>query len=102
VNKDAGGPGDEITTLTRLLAGMYEYWIELDHPAPAGDLTVDVRTANGRVLRSWSSPANPAFPQKGWHVFDIQGSARSLASVDQLTTEDLPGAAHAANEDVCP
>jgi hypothetical protein len=106
VSQDAQGPGDEIMTVRRLLPGAYEYWIKLDKQSPRGDLDVILRNANGRVIRSWSSPANPdAANQLGWHVFNINGAARSISPVDKLTDlsiDPLPGAAHDPNTNVCP
>ena len=102
VSKDATGPGDEITTVRRLIAGKCEYWIELHEPSPAGDLTVTLRDKSGRVVRSWISPANPSPDDEiGWHVFDIDGSTGSIASVNQTVNSELPEA-HTPNTDVCP
>ncbi len=102
VSQDAQGPGNEITTVRKLIAGKYEYWIELDDPSPAGDLTVTLRRSNGSVVRSWSSPANPGNSQIGWHVFDLDGGSASMTSVDQTIAGDVPDGAHDPNTDVCP
>jgi hypothetical protein len=106
VSQDAAGPGDEITTVRRLLAGAYEYWIELAQSAPAGDLKVILRNANGRAVRSWSSPANPdADDEWGWHVFSIDGARRSIASVDtvvEVNNSSFVNVVHTPNTNVCP
>jgi hypothetical protein len=102
VDRDAEGPGDEITTVAFLLDGKYEYWIELAELAPARDLTVTLRTATGRGIRSWNSPANPSPYERGWHVFDIQGERKSITSVDRLIADPLPFGAHAVATRVCP
>ena len=101
VSRDAQGPGDEVTTVASLMKGKYEYWIELDASSPTGDLTVALRNKNGRVVRSWSSPAHASAEQGGWHVFDIQGEHRSITSIDQLIDLPLPIAAHDDATDVC-
>lgn len=95
--------GNEITTVRRLLGGKYEYWIELLYSTPPADVEVILRNATGRVMRSWSSPANPnPGAELGWHVFDIDGSSRSITSVDVLIDSDLPNGAHSPNTNVCP
>ncbi len=103
VSQDATGPGDEVTTVASLLNGRYEYWIELAGSAPAGDLTVELRNRNGQVVRSWISPANSTSSDFGWHVFDIQGSTRSITSIDSpgLPIGSLPKAAHDPASNVC-
>ena len=101
VSQDARGPGDEVTTITLLLDGTYEYWMELAGASPAEDLTVTLRNANGRALRSWTSPENATADQRGWHVFNIQGSTGSIISFDDLINDDLPTGAHDPNTDVC-
>lgn len=103
VSQDAVGPGDEVTTVRRLIPGKYEYWIELDNPSPAGDLSVTLRRPSGSVIRGWTSPANPdVSKEKGWHVFDVNGSTRSVASINQLIDEELPDGAHNPSSNVCP
>lgn len=101
VSQDARGPGDEVTTVAFLLNGKYEYWMNIDSLAAAGELTVALRNPNGRVVRSWSSPANPS-PARGWHVFDIQGDRKSITSFNRLIDEALPAGAHAVATRVCP
>jgi hypothetical protein len=92
---DATGPGDEIMTVRRVLPGTYAFWVELFVQAPAADVTVLLRNANGTVVRSWTSPANPdPTVQRGWHVFDIDGANRSFTTVDQLHDD------HPLNENV--
>jgi hypothetical protein len=103
VSQDARGPGDEVTTVRQLIPGTYEYWIELDDLSPAGDLTVTLRNANGRILRTWTSPENPNVnTQVGWHVFDINGQTKLITSIDQVIDDGLPDGAHDPNTDVCP
>lgn len=105
VSQDAIGPGDEVTTVRRLLPGRYEYWIELHEPSPARDVTVTLRNANGKVLLSLSSPPNPSSTEEiGWHVFDIDGARHSVTRIDQATSVHLPRAAYPAESttDVCP
>jgi hypothetical protein len=95
--------GNETTTVRRLLGGKYEYWIELLYSTPLGDVEVILRNANGRLVRSWSSPPNPnPGGELGWHVFDIDGASRSITSVDALINSDLPNGAHTPNTNVCP
>ncbi len=102
VSQDATGPGDEVTTVKQLLNGRYEYWIELAASAPAGDLVVEVRNKDGRVVRSWISPENTS-SDFGWHVFDIQGSTRSVISIDApgLPIGSMHRAAHDPASYVC-
>lgn len=100
VDKDATGPGDEVTTVAFLLDGKTEYWIELAGDSPVGDLTVTLRNKNGNVVRSWSSPENGS-TQSGWHVFDIQGERKSVTSIDQPVSGPLASGAHASNTKVC-
>jgi hypothetical protein len=102
VSGDAQGPGNEITTITRLLPGRYEYWILLYGPSPTGDLTVDLRNANGRIMRSWSSPPNSSLETVGWHVFDLDGGTRKITSINETIDDSLPFGAHDPNRDVCP
>jgi hypothetical protein len=101
VNQDAFGPGDEITTIRKLLKGTYEYWMELA-PAPAGDLTIILRNKGGKKIRSWTSPANPNATDIGWHVFDIDGNTGSITSINQTMGTYLPAGAHDPSTDVCP
>lgn len=102
VSQDAQGPGDEVTTVRRLLDGRYEYWIELDGLSPAADLAVTLRRSNGDVVRTWTSPENPSTDtQIGWHVFNINGSTGRVTSIDQVSA-DTPGNAHIPNTNVCP
>jgi hypothetical protein len=102
ISQDATGPGDEITTVRRLLSGKYEVWMELANGSAQGDLEVIVRNANGRVIRSWSSPGNPE-PQidLGWHVFDINGATHSIASVDKRVNAEFPWN-HTETTNACP
>jgi hypothetical protein len=102
VSQDAQGPGDEVTTITLLLDGTYEYWIELSRSSPVGDLMVTLRNPNGRALRSWSSPENASADDRGWHVFNIQGASRSITSSDALINDGLPFGAHDPSTYVCP
>lgn len=108
VDQDATGPGNEVTTVYRLLPGTYEYWIELYTPTgatPAGELTIVLRDKGGRVVRRWANPAaDPSGPEAAWHVFDIDGSNGSVASINQLDLNNgnLPAGAHPDGTDVCP
>ncbi|MGH2616737.1 MAG: hypothetical protein ACRDJC_16000 [Thermomicrobiales bacterium] len=102
VSGDAQGPGDEITTVAQLLAGTYEYWILLYPQSPDGDLTIDLRNATGRIMRSWISPPNLSLDTIGWHIFDIDGSTRDITSIDALIDDTLPNGAHDPNRDACP
>jgi hypothetical protein len=102
VRRDAPGPGDEVTTVRTLIAGDYEYWIELESASSAGDLTVVLADRDGRTVRSWSSPANPAAEQRGWHVFDLDGRRGSVTAIDEVIATDLPAGAHFPNTNVCP
>lgn len=102
VSQDATGPGDEVTTVRKLLAGRYEYWIELYDTAPAGDVTVTLRDTGGTILHSWSSPANLSTTDAiGWHVFDLDGGTGIVASVDQPIDTLLPRGAHIPFSNVC-
>jgi len=103
VSQDATGPGDEVTTVRKLLAGRYEYWIELYDTAPAGDVVVNLRDTSGTILHSWSSPANLSTNDAiGWHVFDLDGGTGIVASVDQPIDTLLPRGAHIPFSNVCP
>ena len=97
VDRDATGPGNEITTIYRLLPGRYEYWIQLEKKVPAGDLLVTLSDGSGRVVREWSSPANATNDQVEWHVFDIDPDA-SIVSIDALPHDGFP----AGDTDICP
>lgn len=103
VSQDAQGPGDEITTVLRLLGGTYEYWIRLAKGAPGGDVEVTLRNAGGRVIRSWSSPENPESQKRfGWHVFDLARNDRSISSVDERIDHEWPWAGHSPGFNICP
>jgi len=101
---DQGAGGDEIMTVHKLLPGHYEFWVSLYSPADraAGDLSVKVRNRDGRILRTWKSPAFPGGSSYSWHVCDIAGNTRSLKSVDVRKSELLPDVARYPNTDVCP
>lgn len=102
VSKDARGPGDEVTTVRRLLAGRYEYWIGLDlSNATAADLTV-ILSKGGRPLRSWRSPVSSS-NRSAWHVFDLDGRTGRVTSVDgSVPDPSLPQAAYDPSTNVCP
>lgn len=102
VDGDETSAGDEITTIYQLLAGKYEYWIELESTSAAGDLTITLRDNDGRTVRTWTNPAVPGADQVGWHVFDIDGTKGTISSIDQLISDSLPDGAHDPNTDVCP
>ena len=91
ISEDARGPGDEITTFYKLLPGAYQYWVELGGESPRGDLTVVLRNRDGKLVRSWPSPANPSSVNEiGWHVFDINGATGSVKSVNTLPANGIP------------
>ena len=98
VNQDAEGPGDEVTTILRLLPGTYEYWLELARGAPAGDIVVTVRD-RGRLVLTIASPANPRGEENvsSWHVFDVGGSSGAVTEIDEVVADNLPRAAHVPN-----
>jgi hypothetical protein len=99
---DAQGPGDEVITVRRLLAGKYEFWGRIHGPAAFGDLTVTLRNANGKVVRAWSSPPNPSGSTLlDWHVFDIKGGAHSV-TVSNKTITGLFSTVRADSTYVCP
>jgi hypothetical protein len=81
VSRDASGPGDEVTTIFELLPGRYEYWIA-SQPAAAGELTVTLTDRNGRLVRAWINPAVTSALNGSWHVFDLDGVAGRVTSVD--------------------
>jgi hypothetical protein len=99
---DDAGPVDETVTVRKLLSGVYGYWVEVD-PAQQGELTVVLRNADGRVLRTWVAPPNPfSGPEEvAWHVFDLDGSTGHITTVDQVVDIALPGI-HPIHTDVCP
>jgi hypothetical protein len=102
VSQDATGPGNEITTVHQLLAGTYEYWIQVEALAPAGELTVQL-VKDGSVLATWYNPANPSGNQEiGWHVFNIDGATGQFTTAGETIDDTLPDAAHEEHEDVCP
>jgi hypothetical protein len=84
--------GEEVVTVRRLLPGVYEYWLEVE-PGGSEDVTVLLRNADGRVLRSWAMPPNPfSTPEEnGWHVFDLDGSTGHITTVDQFFAKRPPG-----------
>jgi hypothetical protein len=84
------GPGAETTTVQRWLAGTYEFWVRVHGPAADGDVTVQLRNAGGKVLRTWTSPPNPPGGNTllSWHVFDLDGVAQSVIGVDQALDDD--------------
>jgi hypothetical protein len=95
------GPGSEVTTVASLLDGRYEYWISLHYPAPARELTVDLRNTGGQVIGSWISPANQDAARRGWHVFDFDGERRSFTSVNQALSNAAFGAAFFTSTRLC-
>jgi hypothetical protein len=80
---DAQAPGDQVITVYKLLPGTYEYWIDLDDGAAAGELVIVLRDGGGRVVREWTNPANPTSQSLAWHVCDCDGDGR-VRSVDRL------------------
>ncbi|MGH2618113.1 MAG: twin-arginine translocation signal domain-containing protein [Thermomicrobiales bacterium] len=101
VSQDAPGPGDEITTIHQFLPGTYEYWINLYKTTPAGEVTVALKDSNDRVVRQWTSPANPADTKLGWHVFDIDGRDGRVTAIDALHDDDPPSINYPSTN-VCP
>jgi hypothetical protein len=96
------GPGAETGTVRRLLAEKYEFWVRIDGPALAGDLTVRLRHGNGKLVSAWKSPPNPSSADLlGWHVFDINGARRSITVVDEAGI-DLLEDEHPETTFVCP
>lgn len=101
VNQDAEGPGDEVTSIFKLLPGTYEYWLELDEGAPAGDATVTLRD-KGRLVFTSTNPANPSAENvSSWHVFNLRGSTGRFTEIDEVVENNLPRAAHSQNTYVC-
>jgi hypothetical protein len=74
VDRNATGPGHEVTTVYDRLPGAYEYWIGLDSPAPAGELTIVLSDRSDRVVRAWANPASTTMGFVGWHVFDVDAT----------------------------
>ena len=101
VSQDAEGPGNEVTTVYRLLRGRYEYWIEIYESTPAAELTVVLNGSGGQVLREWTNPANVMDGDVGWHVFDVDAEGR-VTSIDELIDVNLPRGAHNPSTNVCP
>jgi hypothetical protein len=97
------GVGSEVTTISRLLPGRYEYWIEVPSETPAGGLTVIMDDTDGREVRQWTNPA-PASPGRfSWHVFDIDGANGRVIDIDEaIDGNNLPDDAHDPHTDVCP
>lgn len=101
VNQNAEGPGDEVTSIFKHLPGRYEYWLELDGGAPAGDVTVTLRDKGVLVFTS-TSPANPSESAvSSWHVFDLEGDNGDLDEIDELIEDNLPRAKSSQNTNVC-
>jgi hypothetical protein len=100
--------GAEVTTIHRLLPGMYEYWIELEsRPSnPDGEVTVTLKDKRGRVERRWTRRPDPTVVAgQGWHVFDIDGRSGRVTAIDEAPADpriDLPDDAHDPNTNVCP
>jgi len=102
ISQDAPGSGPAETTVRKLLKGTYEYWIYVINDSAAGAVTVTLRNAQEQVVRTWSSPVNPNNFYLSWHVFDLDGSAGSVKSVDTTNQNGMPGGAHFPNTNVCP
>jgi hypothetical protein len=103
VNRNADGPGGEVTTIRRLLPGTYEYWISVYTDSPAGDLAVTLRDQNGRIVRTWVAPPTGSIDELSWHVFDLDGSTGRVTSLDRaIGTGNLPFDAHDPAVRVCP
>jgi hypothetical protein len=100
--QDDQGSGPAETIVRTQLKGKYEYWIYVIDNAAAGAVTVTLRNAQDRVVRTWSSPANPNNFNLSWHVFDLDGKAGSVESVETTNLNGMPGGAHSPNINVCP
>ena len=99
---DETDAGSEIITVYQLLEGTYEHWMELYYDDAPGLMTVELRNADGRVVRRWESPVSPTSAQDAWHVFDIDGATGAITSIDTLIEESLPAGAHDPYTNVCP
>jgi hypothetical protein len=96
------GPGAEVVTIQRLLAGRYEFRGRVHGPAQPGDLKVILRNRDGKLVRSWNSPPNPSGAQLlDWHVVDIDGATRSVAASGEAIT-GLFSTVRADSTYVCP
>jgi hypothetical protein len=84
------GPGAETGTIQQWLAGTYELWVRVHGPAEAGDVTVRLRNADGKLIRTWFSPPNPPGGNTllSWHVFDLDGITHSVTSIDAALDDD--------------
>jgi hypothetical protein len=101
LNQDERFDGSEITMISKLLEGRYEYWFELQEHTAAGDVTVLLRDRDGRLVRKWSSPFNPSHEDESWHVFDIDGKHGSVTAIDKLIDGEGYDV-HGPSTDVCP
>jgi hypothetical protein len=90
-----------VTTVHKLLAGTYEYWLQLHEGTLAGEVSVVLRDKGGRVVQQFESPANSADQERGWHVFDVDGKRGSVIAIDELADKNLPRAAHDPITFVC-
>jgi hypothetical protein len=96
VSEDDQGPGNAVATIYKLLPGGYEYWIDLDTPAAAGELVIVLRDGAGRVVREWPNPTNATNQGVAWHVFDFDADGH-VRSVDVALT-----GFYVESTDVCP
>ena len=64
-------------------------------------MEIVLKDKGGRVMRTWSNPANPG-SENGWHVFDIDGKTGAITSIDELIDGGVPEGAHDPSTEVCP
>jgi hypothetical protein len=100
INGDDVGPGEGITTVHKLLAGRYEFWIQVRDDTPAGEIEITLRDTGGRVVETWTNP-DVSGDERGWHVFDIDGKRGSITTIDALADQTLPRAARDPYTFVC-
>jgi hypothetical protein len=101
VDRDAEGPGNEVTRILKALPNNYDYWLELPPGAPAGDVTVTLRD-RGRLRLTLTNPANPSDTEVGsWRVFDLDVEFDDLDIEDVFIQDNLPRAKTAQNRFVC-
>jgi hypothetical protein len=95
VSGDALGPGNEITTIKKLVDGRYEYHLQLDAQSPANDVTVRLMK-KGKALQIWRNPASPQ--EDHWRVFSltVQNGRARLETIDDIVDQPFP------LTDVCP
>ena len=100
VNQNVKTTGAEVTTISHLLPGKYEYWMGLDLEAAAGAVSVVLKDDSGRVVRQWASPARTQTGQS-WHVFDIDGRHGRVTSIDEQIDGGPPQQVNEPSTNVC-